>query len=77
MFWVLFAPIIRSTTAAYSHRYLYLWKAEVLVSSGVEVYFMWICVYSFFKISCDIYVLVCVIGSVLVLCGHDVWFLHR
>jgi hypothetical protein len=43
----------------------------------VEVYFMWICVYSFFKISCDIYVLVCVIGSVLVLRGHDVWFLRR
>jgi hypothetical protein len=24
---------------------LYLWKTEVLVSSGVEVYFIWICVY--------------------------------
>jgi hypothetical protein len=33
-------------------------------------------VYSFFKASRDIFVLcVCVIGSVLVLCGHDVWFL--
>jgi hypothetical protein len=47
------------------------------VSSGVEVYFIWICVHSFFKVSCDIYVLVCVIGSVLVLRGHDVWFLCR
>jgi hypothetical protein len=25
----------------------------------------------------DIYVLVCVNGSALVLCGHDVWFLGR
>jgi hypothetical protein len=24
----------------------YLWKTEVLVSSGVEVYFVWICVYN-------------------------------
>jgi hypothetical protein len=40
IFQVLFAPILRSTTAAYSHRCVYLWKAEVvLVSSGVELYF--------------------------------------
>jgi hypothetical protein len=44
---------------------------------GVEVYLIWICVYSFFKVLCDICVLVCVIGSVLVLRGHDVWFLRR
>jgi hypothetical protein len=36
---VLFAPILRSTTAAYSHSCVYLWKAEVIiVSSGVELY---------------------------------------
>jgi hypothetical protein len=36
MFQVLFAPNLRSTTAAYSHRCVYLWKAEVvIVSSGV------------------------------------------
>jgi hypothetical protein len=34
-------------------------------------------VYSFFKVLCDIYVLERVIGSVLVLHGHDVWFLRR
>jgi hypothetical protein len=28
---------------------VYLWKTEVLVSSGVDVCFVWICVYSFFK----------------------------
>jgi hypothetical protein len=39
---------------------LYLWKTEVLVSSGVEVYFIWICVYSCFEVSCDIFVPVCV-----------------
>jgi hypothetical protein len=39
---------------------LYLWKTEVLVSSGLEVYLVWICVYSFFKVLCDMYVLVCV-----------------
>jgi hypothetical protein len=40
------------------------------------VYFMWIFVYSFFKISCDIYVLVCVCVSldlfwycVVMVCG--------
>jgi hypothetical protein len=27
-------------------------------------------------VSCDIYVLLCVIGCVLVLRGHDVWFLR-
>jgi hypothetical protein len=26
----------------------------------MEVYLVWICVYSFFKVSCDIYVPVCV-----------------
>jgi hypothetical protein len=37
---VLFAPIIRSTTVAYGHRLVYLWKAEVIiVLIGVEVYF--------------------------------------
>jgi hypothetical protein len=40
---------------------VYLWKTEVLVSSGVEVYFVWICVYSFLKASRDIYVRVCVL----------------
>jgi hypothetical protein len=54
MFRVLFAPIIRSTTAAYSHRLCICGKTEVLVSSGVEVYFIWICVYSFFEVSCYI-----------------------
>jgi hypothetical protein len=40
MFLVLFAPILRSTTAVYSHRCVSLWKAEVIiVSSGVEFYF--------------------------------------
>jgi hypothetical protein len=40
MFRVLFAPILRSTNAAYSHRCVYLWKAEVIiVSRGVELYF--------------------------------------
>jgi hypothetical protein len=52
----------------------YLWKAEVLVSSGVEVYFMDLCVFVVL-ISCDIDVLVCVIGYVFVLRGFDMWFL--
>jgi hypothetical protein len=34
-----------------------------------------LCVFVFL-ISCDIYVLVCVIESVLVLRGFDVWFLR-
>jgi hypothetical protein len=37
---------------------VYLWKTEVLVSSGVDVYFVWVCVYWFFKVSRDIFVLV-------------------
>jgi hypothetical protein len=40
----------------------------------------WLCVYSLIKVmfaSRDIYVLVCVNGSALVLCGRDVWFLGR
>jgi hypothetical protein len=53
MFRVLFAPIIRSTTVAYIHRFCICGK-QVLVSSGVVVYFIWICVYSFFEASCDI-----------------------
>jgi hypothetical protein len=40
MFRELFALILRITTAAYSHRCVYLWKAEVIiVSGGVELYF--------------------------------------
>jgi hypothetical protein len=40
MLQVLFAHILRSTTAAYSNRCVYLMKAEVIiVSSGVELYF--------------------------------------
>jgi hypothetical protein len=40
MFRELFAPILRITTAAYSHRCVYLWKAEItIVSGGVELYF--------------------------------------
>jgi hypothetical protein len=42
----------------------YLWKTEVLVLSGVEVYFMWICVYFVFLIWCDIYVLVCFVKTI-------------
>jgi hypothetical protein len=39
-----------------------------------------VCVHSLIKFmvaSRDICVLVCVNGSALVLCGHDVWFLGR
>jgi hypothetical protein len=31
-----------------------------LVASGMDVYFVWFCVFSFFKASRDIFVLVCV-----------------
>jgi hypothetical protein len=44
------------------------------VSSGVEVCFIRICVYSFFKISCDIYVLVCVGVCVCVFVCHWMCF---
>jgi hypothetical protein len=39
---------------------VYLSKTEVLVSSGVDVYFVGICVYSFLKASHHMFVLVCV-----------------
>jgi hypothetical protein len=42
---------------------VYLWKTEVLVASGMDVYFVWFCVFSFFKASRDIFVLVCVCVS--------------
>jgi hypothetical protein len=80
MFRVLFAPILRSTSAPYSHRCVYLWKAEVIiVSGGVELHFAWING-SLIKVTVTlrhIYVLVCVSGSAFVLCGHDVWFFGR
>jgi uncharacterized membrane protein YdjX (TVP38/TMEM64 family) len=63
MFRVLFAPIIRITTAAYSHRFCICISGFSI--KWCEVYFVWICVYSFFNVSCDIYVLVCVCVCVL------------
>jgi hypothetical protein len=51
----------------YSHRYvLNLWKTEVLISSGVEVYFVVILCVLVFRISCGVYVFVCVLESVCV-----------
>jgi hypothetical protein len=56
---VIFAPIIKSTTAAYSNRVCICGKQEVFSIKWCRDYDVWICVYSFFKASCDIYVLVC------------------
>jgi hypothetical protein len=63
MYRMLFASIISSTTVVYSHRFFYLWTTEVLVSSGVEVYFMLIlCVLIFQNLvwySCVVCLRVC------------------
>jgi hypothetical protein len=54
------------------HWCVYLWKAEVLLSSGVDVYFVWICVYPFFRASHGIFVLVCCV-CVIGICFGIVW----
>jgi hypothetical protein len=65
MFRVLFAPIIRSTTAAYSHRYVYLWKREVMVAPRDIDVLVCVCHWICFGTLCSWYVvswqIVCVL----------------
>jgi hypothetical protein len=77
MFRMLFAPIIKSTTAVYSHRvFLSVENRSFSIKRCGGLFSVDLCVFVFL-ISCDIYVLACVIESVLVLRGLrvDVWFL--
>jgi hypothetical protein len=53
----------------------YLWQTSFSIKWCGGLFYVDLGVFAFL-ISCDIYVLVCVIESVLVLRGFDVWFLR-
>jgi hypothetical protein len=71
MFRALFVPIIRSTTAVYSHKFLSVENRSFSVNWCGDLFYVNLFVFVFL-ISCDIYVLVCVIESVLILRDFDV-----
>jgi hypothetical protein len=67
------ASIVRSTTVVYSHRF-FLWKIGVFSIKWCGGLF-YVALFVL-KISFGIYVFVCVLASVFVLRGFDVWSLH-
>jgi hypothetical protein len=81
MFRVLFAPIIRSTTAAYSHSFVSVENRGFSIKWYGGLFYVDLCVIVFQNLvrylCAGVCVCVCVSGSVLVLRGHDMWFLSR